>query len=244
MTASTENTGTVQDNSSNSGLFVHSNNNRAGNSAQRRYYRGSYRRVHGTYYNRSVKSGDNHRVSIGSSRSVYSRSSDQIVSKDLLEDNQDHKTSAECDHLVDCQCGKNSKAVHMVNASQNCTIDNEKKEVEVTVDGVESVKASKSTDVRGKDSESAQSNVMSDRRSNAPTRPRMSVIQLLKEYNEARQRTEFSRNFYTCKICFQVTFLIFVYMAFRYNISCPPFKECCVYVHAGHIYYSKVSVQK
>jgi hypothetical protein len=110
---------------------------------------------------------------------------------------------------VDHQHCKNSEAANMANASQDCVGGTRKKADEVALNGVEGVKASESTHVRRKhNSQSVKSTVNGGRRYNAPSRPRMSVVQLLKEYNEARQRTEFNRNFHTCKICFQVTSLI------------------------------------
>jgi len=52
-----------------------------------------------------------------------------------------------------------------------------------------------------------------------PTRPKMSVVQLLKGYSEAWHRTEFSRKFYSCKICFQVSSLFWcVYVNFWCNL--------------------------
>lgn len=240
VTTSTQNTGTVQDNCNNSGVFVYSNNKRTGNWAQRGYHRGTYGRVHNSYYNRSVKRGNSHRVSASSSGSVYSRSSDEVVGKDLPKDNQGHKSSSECDNVVDRQHSNNSKAENMANTSLDCTADNQKKEVEVTLDVVEGVKASESADVsRKQDSESAQSNVMSGRRCSALARPRKSVIQLLKEYNEARQQTEFNRNVYTCKICFQVTSLVLTCVR-GFQTQCV---ILCVCVCVGHSFYSKASVQ-
>jgi hypothetical protein len=108
----------------------------------------------------------------------------------------------------------------MGNASQDCVVGTQKKDVEVALHGVECVKASESTAVRRKhNSQSVQSTVNIGRRYNAPTRPRVSVVRLLKEYNEARQRTEFNRNIYTCKICFQVTFPILICLC-KFQMQC------------------------
>ncbi|PSN48331.1 hypothetical protein C0J52_03415 [Blattella germanica] len=56
-----------------------------------------------------------------------------------------------------------------------------------------------------------------DRKYRLPNRPRMSVVKLLREYNEARQKTEFNRSFFTCKICFQVQELVSPEMFSRYD---------------------------
>ena len=76
-------------------------------------------------------------------------------------------------------------------ASSDCVVGTQKKGTEITLKDVAEERTSKSAHVTIKhDSESE-----------------MSVVQLLKDYSEARHQTEFSRNFYSCKICFQVTSL-------------------------------------
>jgi hypothetical protein len=160
-------------------------------------------------------------VSGYSYRSVCPKSNDQIAlnSKNPLINNEGLKNSPECDSVVDNQCSKNSEAVNTGNASQDCVAGTQKKDVEVALNGVEGVKPSESTAVRRKHtSQSVWSTVNSGRRY-APTRPRMSVVQLLREYDEARQRTEFNRNSYTCKICFEVTFLIHICLC-KFEIQC------------------------
>lgn len=206
METSTQNTGTIQGNSSNSDVFHDSNNQRAGSWAQRSYHSGTYGRGHSSNYNRSLGRGNNWRVPGYSYRSVCPKSNDQIVlnSKNSRINNEGQKNSSECDNVVDHQCSNNSEAVNMGNASEDCVVGTEKRDVEVALYGVEGVKASESAVVRRKhSSRSVQSTMNSGRRYNASTRPKMSVVQLLREYNEARQRTEFNRNVYTCKICFQ-----------------------------------------
>jgi hypothetical protein len=225
MTTSTQDTEAVRDNGSNSEVFFNSKNQQARNWAQRSYHRGTYGRRYNYYYNRSIGRGNDRRVSGCGYISVCPKKNDQIIlnSKDVLKDNQSQKNSSECDNLVDSQCRNNNEAVNVGIASQDCIVDTWEKDVKVTLDGVESVdtrekgvkatldgvegvKSSESADVsRINNSLSLHSDMNGDSRSNAPTRPRMSVIQLLKEYNEDRQQTEFNRNFYACKICFQVT---------------------------------------
>jgi hypothetical protein len=208
METITQNAGTVQGNSCNSDIFHDSNNERAGSWAQRSCHRGAYGRGRSFNYDRSLGRGNNWRVSGYSYRSVCPKSSDQTVlnSKNSLINKEGQKNSLECDNVVDRQCSKNNEAVNMGNASQDCAVGTRKKDVEVALNGVEGVKASESTGVRRKhNSPSVQSTANSGRRYNAPNRPRMSVVQLLREYNEARQQTEFNRSIYTCKICFQVT---------------------------------------
>ena len=95
-------------------------------------------------------------------------------------------------------------------AYPHCVVGSQKKDTEVALNVVAQVRISKSADVRIEhDSESAMSVVNGVRISIVPTTPRMSVVQLLKDYSEARHRTEeFIRKFYSCQICFQVTSLI------------------------------------
>ena len=93
-------------------------------------------------------------------------------------------------------------------ASSDCVVGTQKEDTEVTLNGVAEVRTSKSANVRIKhDSESAMSVVNVGRMTIVPTRPRISVVQLLKDYSEARHWKEFSRTFYSCKIRFQVTSL-------------------------------------
>jgi hypothetical protein len=82
-------------------------------------------------------------------------------------------------------------------ASPDCVVGTQKKDTEVKLNGVAEVRTSKSADGRMKHySESATSVENGRRISIVPTRPKVSVVQLLKDYSESRQRTEFSRNFY------------------------------------------------
>ena len=93
-------------------------------------------------------------------------------------------------------------------ASSDCVVGTQKKGTEITLKDVAEERTSKSAHVTIKhDSESEMSVVNGGRISILPTRTRMSVVQLLKDYSEARHQTEFSRNFFSCKICFQVTSL-------------------------------------
>jgi hypothetical protein len=93
-------------------------------------------------------------------------------------------------------------------ASSHCVVGTQKEDTEVTLKGVAEVRTSKSADVRKKhDSESAMSVMNCGRISILPTIPRMSVVQLLKDYSEAGHWKELSCNFYSCKICFQVNSL-------------------------------------
>ncbi|XP_023717242.1 E3 ubiquitin-protein ligase RNF14 isoform X2 [Cryptotermes secundus] len=201
---STQNTGTVQDNSCNTDVLHDSKNQRAGSCVQRSSHRGTYGKGYSSNYNRSPGRGNNWMVSGNSYRSVSPKSNDQIglnINNPLI-NNESIKNSSECDNVVDRQCNKNSEAVNIGNASEDCIVGTKKKDVEVALNGV-GVKPSKSTVFRRKhNSQPVPSTLNRDRRY-APTRPRMSVVKLLREYDEARQRTEFNRNFYTCKICFQ-----------------------------------------
>lgn len=217
---SIQNTGTVQGNSCNSDVLHDSKNQRAGSCAQGSYHRGTYRKGHSSNYNRSPGRGNNWMVSGNSYRSVSPKSNDRLGlnSNNPLINNESIKNSSECDNVVDRQCNENSEAVNIGNASQDSIVGTKKKDVEVALNVV-GVKPSKSTAVRRKhNSQPVQSTVNSGRRY-APTRPRMSVVRLLREYDEARQRTEFNRNFYTCKICFQVTFLIHIFLC-KFQIQC------------------------
>lgn len=204
--ANSQNTGTVHSNSCNSVSFLNRNNQGGGNWAHRKYYRRNYGKEY-SYYNRSAGRRNNHKFS-GCYRGTSSNSNDQIVlnSQAPFKDNEGHRISSKCDNLVSRQCKNKNEAVNVRCASPDCVVGTQKKDTEVTLNGVAEVTTSKSAGVRRKhDSESAMSVVNGGRRSIVPTRPRMSVVQLLKDYSEARQRTEFSRNFYSCKICFQVT---------------------------------------
>jgi hypothetical protein len=82
----------------------YSNSKRTGNWAQRGYYRSTCGRVHNSYCNRSVERGQNCTVSGSSSRIAYSGSNDKVVTKDIPEDKQGHKSSAECGNVADLQC--------------------------------------------------------------------------------------------------------------------------------------------
>ena len=96
----------------------------------------------------------------------------------------------------------------MRSASEDCVAAIQKEDTEVTLKGVAEVRTSKSADFRKKhDSESAMSVMNCGRISILPTIPRMSVVQLLKDYSEAGHWKELSRNFYSCKICFHVNSL-------------------------------------
>lgn len=211
MTANSQNTGTVRSNSCNSVSFLNRNNQGGGNWAHRKYYRRNYGKGY-SYYNRSAGRGNNHKFS-GCYRGVSSNCNDQMVlnSQAPFKDNEGHRISSKCDTLVGRQCKNKSEAVNMRCASPDCAVGTRKKDTEVTLNGVAEVTTSKSADVRRKhDSESAMSVVNGGRISIVPARPMMSVVQLLKDYSEARHWTEFSRNFYSCKICFQVTSPIFI----------------------------------
>jgi len=101
-----------------------------------------------------------------------------------------------------------NEAVNKRCAFSDCVFGTQKKDTEVTLKSVAEVRTSKSSDVTIKlDSESEISVVNCGRISIVPTRPIMSLVQLLKYYSEARHQTEYSRNFYSCRICFQVTSL-------------------------------------
>jgi hypothetical protein len=208
LMANTQNTGTVHSNSCKSVSFLNRNNEGGGNWAHRKYYRRKYGKGC-SYYNRSAGRGNNHNFS-GCYTSGSSNSNDQIVlnSQAPFKDNEGHSISSVCDNLVGRQCKNKNEALNMRCASPDCVVGTQKKDTEVTLNGVAEVRTSKSADVRIKhDSESAMSFVNGGRISIVPTRPRMSVVQLLKDYSEARHRTEFSHSFYSCKICFQVTSL-------------------------------------
>jgi len=205
VTANSQNIGTVHSNSCNSVSLLNRNNQGGGNWAQRKDYRRNYGKGY-SYYNRSAGRGNHHKFS-GCYRGASSNSNDQIVlnSQAPFKDNEGHTVSSKCDNLVARQCKNTSEAVNMRCASPDCVVGTQTKDAEVTMNGVAEVTTSRPADVRKKhDSESAMSVVNGARMSIVPTRPRMSVVQLLKDYNEARHRTEFSRNFYSCKICFQV----------------------------------------
>jgi hypothetical protein len=117
----------------------------------------------------SVGRGNNRRSSGYSYRSVCPKSNDQIAlsSKDPLINNEGQKNSSECDNAMDRQCSKNSEAVNMGNASQDCVVGSRKKVVEVALNGVAGVKASESMDLRRNNSQSVQSTVNGGRRYNA-----------------------------------------------------------------------------
>ena len=207
MMANSQNTGTVHSNSCNSVSFLNGNIQGGGTWAHRKYYRRNYGKGY-SYYNRSAGRGNNHKFS-GCCRGASSNSNDQIVlnSQAPFKDNEGHRISSKRDNLVGRQCKNKSEAVNMRCASPDCVVGTQKKDTEVTLNGVAAaVTTSKCADVRRKqDSESAISVMNVGRISIVPTKPRMSVVQLLKDYSEARHRTEFSRKFYSCKICFQVT---------------------------------------
>jgi len=94
-------------------------------------------------------------------------------------------------------------------ASPDCVVGTQKKDTEFKLNGVAEVRTSKSEDVRIKDdSYSVISDLNCGRISTLPTRPRLSVVRLLKKYTEARHRSELDRNFYSCKVCLQLTCLI------------------------------------
>ena len=244
MTANSQNTGTVRSNSCNSVSFLNSNNQGGGNWAHRKYYRRNYGKGC-SYYNRSAGRGNNHKFYY---RGASSHSNDQIVlnSQASFQDNEGHRISSKCDNLVGHQCKNMSEAVNRRCASLDCIAETQTKDTEVTLNGVAELTTSNSADVRKKhESESAVSIVNGGRISNVPTRPRMSVIQLLKEYSEARHRTEFSRNFYSCKICFQVTYPIYICVC-RFQMQCATLSTplslrstplfCCLKHHVAVLY--------
>lgn len=246
MTANSQNAGTVRSNSCNSLSFLNRNNQGGGNWAHRKYYRRNYGKGY-SYYNRSAGRGNNHKFS-GCYRGASSNSNDQIVlnSQAPFKDNEGHRISSKCDNLVGHRCKNKSEAVNMKCASPDCVVGTQKKDTEVTQNGVAEVTTSKSADVRRKhDSESAMPVVNDGRMSIVPTRPRMSVVQLLKDYSEARRRTEFSRNFYSCKICFQVTSPIlicvcrfqmqFATLSMPLSLSSSPI-FCCLKHHVAVLY--------
>jgi hypothetical protein len=204
--------------------FLYRNNQGGGNWAHKKYYRRNYGKGC-SYYNRSAGRGNNHKFA-GCYRGASSNSNDQIVlnSQAPFKDSEGHRISSECDNLVSHQCKNKSEAVNMRCASPDCVVGTQKKDTEVTLNGVAEVTTSNSADVRRKhDSESAMSIVSGERMFSVPTIPRMSVVKQLKDYSEARHRIEFSRNFYSCKICFQVSFPILnVVRNFRCNVPhCP-----------------------
>ena len=209
LMANNQNTGTVNSNSCNTVSFLNINIQVFGNWADEKYYRRNYGKVC-SYFNRSAGRGNNHKFS-GYYTSASLNRIDQIDlnSQAPFKDNESHRISSDCDNLVGLQSKNNKEAVNMRCASTDCVFGTQKKETEVTLNGVADVRSSRSADVRIKhDSDSAISDLNCGRISTLPTRPRISVVQLLKNYSEARHRTEFSRNFYSCKICFQLTSLL------------------------------------
>lgn len=212
--ANSQNTGTLHSNSCNSVSYFNSNNQSSGHWAQRKYHRGNYGKGYSSHYCRSAGRGNSRKFS-GYSRGASSNCNDQIVLNNQapFKKNKYHKSSSKCDNVVEHQCNNKSEAVNVKCASLDGVAGTQKKDTEAPLNAVAEVTTSESADVgRKRDSESALSIFNDGRISNVPTVPRMSVVQLLKEYSEARYRTEFSRNFYSCKICFQVTSLVFVYV--------------------------------
>jgi hypothetical protein len=208
---SIQNTETLQGNSCNSDVFHDSDNQGAGSWAQANYHRRTFGKGHISNYNRSLERRNDWRESGYSYRSVSPKSNDQIFlnSKDNLVNNEGQNNCSECDNKVDRQSSKSSEAVNIESLSQDCIVGTQKKDTEVALNGAEGVRPSESTVFRRKlSSQSLQSTANGGRIYNAPCRPRMSIVQLLREYDKTRQRMEFYRNFYTCKICFQVTSLL------------------------------------
>lgn len=205
---SAQDTETVQGNISKSDVSHDSNNEAAGNWTLENYHKGTYGRGYSSNYNRFLGRRNNWKVSGYSCRSVSPKSTDQIFlnSKDHHMNNEGKKNSTQYDNEVDCLCSKSNETVNVGSASEDCVIGTPNKDAEVALNGVEGVKASESAVRRKHSSQSLQSTVNGGRKCNALMRPRMSLVQLLIEYDEARRQMEFSRNFYTCKICFQVTF--------------------------------------
>jgi hypothetical protein len=183
-----------------------------------------------------VERGQSCTVSGSSSRIAYSGRSDKVVTKDIPEDKQGHKSSAECGNVVDLQCVSSCKAINVGNVFQGCTVGHLKEDFEVKFDGAEDVEASGSTDIRKQAFVLSQTNMLNGE-SNAVDRPRMSVIQLLREYNEARQQREFNQNVFTCKICFQVTSLVLTYVC-GFHTHCV---MLYVFVFVGCSFYSTAS---
>ena len=208
MMTKSQNTGIVHSNSCNSGSFLNRNLQGRGNWAHSNYCRRNYGKEC-NYYNRSAGRGHNHKFS-GWYTSASANINDQIAlnSQAPFKDNEGDRISSECDNLVGLQCKSKNEAVNERCASPDCVVGTQKKDPEVTLNGIAEVRTSKPADVTKKpDSQSAMSVENGGRKSIVPTRPRMLVVQLLKDYSEARLRTEFSRNFYSCKICFQATSL-------------------------------------
>jgi hypothetical protein len=209
LMADNQNTGSVNSNSCNTVSFLNRNKQGCGNWADEKYYRRNFGKVC-SYFNRSAGRRNNHKFSGYYTRASLNRV-DQIDlnSQAPFKDNESHRISSDCDNFVGLQSENNKEAVNMRCASPDCVFGTQKKETEVTLNGVADVRSSKSADVRIKhDTDSAISDLNCGRISTLPTRPRISVLQLLKYYSEARHRTEFSRNFYSCKICFQLTSLL------------------------------------
>ncbi|XP_069685179.1 E3 ubiquitin-protein ligase RNF14-like [Periplaneta americana] len=194
---------TVYDNTGNAKV-VFSNNRRGTYRQPRSYYRGNYRK--GNNYNH-CKSTGNKVTSTGdsecNSKSDFTKSSEKIVlnSKDQGKDNKNCESSLQCDNKVGQHCSNSNEKITVGNSSQDSGAESQKVSQNETVsDGA--VKVSTSEDDK-KDGERQLDQPDSSANRRHAGRSRMSLVQLLKEFNEARQRTEFSRNFYTCKICFQ-----------------------------------------
>ena len=116
-------------------------------------------------------------------RNPYSKNSGQSVlhSKDQIDCSKSDNVSVHDKETKDADC-----------ANQSLHANSEIKEIEVENESERDLEVGVS--------------VNAERKPGMTDRPRLSVVQLLREFDETRQRTEFSRNFYTCKICFQVKY--------------------------------------
>ena len=184
VTANSQNTGTVHSNSCNSVSLLNRSSQLGGNWAHRNYYRRNYGKGC-SYYNSSAGRGNSHKFSGWYTRASSNSNDPKLLKSEAsFKDNEGRTISSECDNLVGRQCKNQNEAVNMSCASPDCVVGTQKKDTEVTLNGVAEVRSSKSADIRIKhDSDSANSVANGGRTSIVPTKPRMSVVQLLKEYS-------------------------------------------------------------
>ena len=176
----------TQDQSNNSKVMFYDNKNKRFASRPARN-RGSYGRSY-MFSNRT----ENKRSLDSKDRNTCSKSSEQKV----LDSYNQIVRSSKCDTVVVNEQSSDSKEAKIAGgATQDLNMGSDKREIEI---GGIDIESEKELDV--------SATVSEKRKPGVTNRPRMSVVQLLREFDEARQRTEFSRNFYTCKICFQVMY--------------------------------------
>ncbi|KAJ9578727.1 hypothetical protein L9F63_005089 [Diploptera punctata] len=169
----------TQDQSTNPRVMFYDNKNKRFISRSARS-RGSYGRSY-MFTNRT----ENKRFLDSRGRNAYPKSSEQSVLSSCDQINR----SSKCDTVVVDEHVSDSKESSVTN-DLNSSFD--KKDIEIGDIDNESERELDST-----------LTVNEEKKPGVVNRPRMSVVQLLQEFNEARQKTEFNRNFYTCKICFQ-----------------------------------------